>query len=116
MVINRLPEWINEARQAPRWRDVRTVGARAESGENLGKTLDVSLGGAGVRFAQAPVPRPGEVWRFDIVFEREVRTFAGRVVYARPDGRVGVRWVNLSPRDRAFLARRYASGTRGRVT
>ncbi len=115
-MATRLPEWIDEARLSPRWRDVRTVLGRGPEGENLGKTLDLSEGGAAIRFERPPIPGSGLLWRFSVVFEHGVRTLSGRVVYVGPDGRVGVRWEALSKGDAAFLRDRYSSGTRGRVT
>ncbi len=112
----RLPEWIDEARLSPRWREVRTVLGHGPGGENLGKTLDLSEAGAAIRFERPPFPVPGRLWRFSVVFEHGVRTLAGRVVYVRPDGRIGVRWEALSKGDAAFLRGRYSSGSRGRVT
>ena len=113
----RLPEWMDEARRSPRWRDVCTVLAQGPAEEeNLGKSIDFSETGAAIRFERPPLPGPGLLWRFSVVFERGVRTLTGRVVYVRPDGRIGVQWEGISNDDLSFLRARYSSGTRRKVT
>ncbi len=116
----RSPEWLDDPRRAPRWQDVRTVLARFGEDERLGKTVDVSTGGAGLR-VPGPPPPPGARVRLYVVFEEGVRELEGQVVHGRQGqagSRVGVRWQGLSPELSGFLHRRYGegSGGRGRVT
>ncbi len=115
----REPEWIVDRRSAPRWRDVRTVLVRAGGDERLGKTLNISTGGAAVAVPGPLLPRGARIL-LCVVFEEGVRALGARLVTCRPRGsliRLGVAWEDLRESHRLFLARRYGSprGGRGNV-
>ena len=90
--------------------------ARFGEDERLGKTVDLSTGGAGLR-VPGPPPPPGARVRLCVVFEEGVREFDGQVVHGRQvraESRVGVRWQGLSRELSGFLHRRYGEGPGGR--
>lgn len=104
------PEWMDDPRREERWCDVRTVLARVGSGEHLGKSRDVSLGGLGLALKGAH-PRGGEAVDVDVVFDTEVVTFRGRVAYSVPHpwgSLVGVALDGAPGGVREFLSRRYS--------
>ena len=109
------PEWILDRRSAPRWRDVRTVLVRVGGNEHLGKTLNISTGGAAVAVPGKMLPR-GTRLLLCVVFEEGVRGLAARLVNCRRRGhmvRLGVAWEDLEESHRRFLARRYGSPAGG---
>ncbi len=117
-VPRRQPEWMDEARRHPRWADTRTVLAGVGGEEFLGKTRDISVGGAGVALVGAR-PRPGQTLELSVVFEQRVLALRGRVVHARRarwGSLVGVAWSADDKGVLAFLENRYgASSTAGSV-
>ncbi len=109
------PEWILDRRSAPRWRDVRTVLVRAGADERLGKTLNISTGGAAVAVPGEMLPRGTRVL-LCVVFEEGVKGLGARLVNCRRRGsliRLGVAWEELEEPLRRFLARRYGSAAGG---
>ncbi|GAB4271876.1 MAG: hypothetical protein Kow0092_26780 [Deferrisomatales bacterium] len=112
--------WLDDARREDRWCDHRTVLANFRGTECLGKTRDVSLGGMGLCL-KGVCPPQGERVRVDVVFDRAVQEFRGRVVYVLPrrwGSVVGLRCEGIDPEVRSFLTHRYSSPSRdwGRLT
>lgn len=105
----RRPEWVDDARLACRWVEVRTTLARVGSGEYLGKTADISR--QGVRLAlNRGSASPGDEVRLTVIFDQGPRDLQGRVVHCQPrswGSLVGIRFGEEDPSTQAFLDQHY---------
>ncbi len=104
----RAPEWYNDLRREPRWREDRTALTRVGDREWLGRTRDLSRAGLGLNLYGA-VLSPGDAVAVQVVFEQDVVEFVGRVAHAAPTPRgstLGIR-CEPDPGVAAFVTRRY---------
>ncbi|HSH69096.1 MAG TPA: PilZ domain-containing protein [Deferrisomatales bacterium] len=73
-------EWVNDYRRSRRWMDARTVLARLDGEETLGKTLDVSVGGMKVDL-QGIAPLVGRRLEMAVVFGDRIVDLGGTVLH-----------------------------------
>lgn len=115
----RPPDWLDEARNGPRWPDNRTALAKIRGEEYLGKVRDLSLGGLGLALGGDAEARRGERVEVVVVFERRMLDVSGQIAHARygpEETLLGVACDPLPAGARQFLTERYAGpSARGRV-
>ena len=103
-------EWVNDYRRSRRWMDARTVLARLDGEETLGKTLDVSVGGMKVDL-QGIAPLVGRRMEMAVVFGARIVDLGGTVLHrTRSDAGsiVGLEFDQPLERDAAaFLSVQY---------
>jgi hypothetical protein len=111
-----LPEWVDDYRRSRRWVDARTVLARMDREETLGKMVDVSMGGMKVDFASL-TPLVGRRLEMAVVFGDRVIDLGGTVLYRRRSGdgsTVGLEFDQpLDQEVEGFLATRYPPSMEG---
>ena len=109
-------EWVNDYRRSRRWVDVRTVLARLDGEETLGKTLDVSVGGMQVDLLSVS-PLVGRRVDIAVVFRNRVIDLGGTVLHRtrRGDGSaVGLEFDQPLDQDTAaFLSVQYPPAMEG---
>ena len=104
------PEWVNDYRCSRRWMDARTVLARLDGEETLGKTLDVSVGGMKVGFPSI-APQVGRRLEMAVVFGHQIIDLGGTVLHRTRSGdgsAVGLEFDQpLDQHAAAFLSVQY---------
>lgn len=103
-------EWVSDYRRSRRWLASRTVLARLDGEEVLGKTEDVSLGGMKLTFADLH-PLVGRRLELAVVFADRILDLEGTVLHLSKNGpwnAVGVEFDQpLDERSAAFLVEQY---------
>jgi len=109
-------EWMNDYRRSRRWIDARTVLARLDGDESLGKTRDVSVGGMRVEF-HSIAPLVGRRLQMAVVFGDRVVDLAGTVLHRERSGEgssVGLEFDQPLEQDAAaLLSNRYPPAMEG---
>ena len=104
------PEWVSDYRRSRRWVDSRTVLARMDGEENLGRTHDLSVGGMKVEFTQL-WPLVGRRMELAVVFGDRVVDLSGTVLHRsrQEDGAtVGIEFDQPLEQDAAaFFSQQY---------
>ncbi len=109
-------EWVNDYRRSRRWMDARTVLARLDGEETLGKTLDVSVGGMRVDLPGI-APLVGRRVEMAVVFGDRIIDLGGTVLHrTRSDAGsiVGLEFDQpLEQHAAAFLSVQYPAPMEG---
>ena len=109
-------EWVSDYRRSRRWVDTRTVLARLDGEETLGKTVDVSVGGMKVDLPST-TPLVGRRLQMAVVFADRVVDLGGTVLHRAREGdgsAVGLEFDQPLEQDvAAFLSVQYPPAMEG---
>ena len=111
-------EWVSDYRRSRRWLDTRTVLARLDGEETLGKTVDVSVGGMKLDLPEL-TPLVGRRLEMAVVIGDRVMDVGGTVLHSSRVGEgsaIGLEFDQPLDQDTAaFLSVQYPPAMEGSV-